>query len=607
MLHELQRPLKKSNTASGPKIGVEHHAGVPLGPNKKPRPNWQRVRVDSNIEDMTARAVEILFKMKSSSKKAVKNRSMEDLHTIAFEAAESVKEMTEIAVELASTIDSKSYLSPTRFTNFWKHLCDSRKINAEIIAHEAKQSVKNYIINPWVERSIMAARDVKITRDTNKALISATLAIDVARRIGNELLDKATKKDTIQEVMKEAETQPESQQVAIAIAETEVIYMKTKEQPAAALKREDNVLGIEIGLIEVPAYALVEGAVMAKREANLAATLNQEIADIEETPSTSQGQAEAEFVELRKQHLQELETIITEDVEARKNKQEHNLALDNARRGQAALAEQEARREAEQDRANNIGTMLLQAVPTAATPIMRAMAFARQVDRWVKKYRRHVREQPEAGASRSSSAIMQRAQRLEKQLGEALSQIKVAIPENMSEWAVSSSPKQVISRLKAMKKVGVEPTSYLNDLLEELQGINVPLEEPGEELEAGMKRAKSLKKPIKLILDKLDALEPPIFSPSQISPGRPLSAKLNAPRDYDEIMKEMEAIMTAPNGTHNPHFWILMDEAERAAGWDLEANTTFTMLDEVFEEVFRTFKLMDATTEKAGGNTPVAA
>ncbi|PHH61150.1 hypothetical protein CDD81_718 [Ophiocordyceps australis] len=637
MLHELQRPMKKSRS-------VAKSEDILTGPRKKSYPTWRRVRIEQNFSALNERAKQIKWSMQTLRRVALKSARMRDIHTAASLAAERVQEITQIAQETADLIEAKSALSPVHFENTWSHVRKSRQIYTEILVHEAKQSLQQYVFNAWVERATAVAKDANIARDAKSALISATKALNVAKRLGNELLDKVFKRDIIQEILEEVMANPQSQEVAIAIEETHIAYMPSHERAIDAFKREMELLDAEIKSLEKPVYSLVEGAILAKRESNTAAIVNQRAADIARRNWGAEDKVNL-LSEWRKQRVRDLEQLIQEDVEARGGLQRQNIALQNSRKDIAELATQHRRRLKRARFSNRVATIILSAVPVATAPIGQALVAARQVERLITAVREVLRASFAAGVS----PLVQSVEHLTSQLHSTTLSAKVAAPQKISPWIRRRSPRKVIARLKAMEKVGVKPSVPLADLMRELEDVEIPSGEPGEELyemvekqtaekpedktdgkkeegatektrkenaedlreeapareteeEAGEKaerqksKGKRAKVAITTLMETLEGLEAPLFSRSHSS-TESTTAALGQFSSMDQIIHKLE-ITSKLNATDNPDFWLLLDEAVNLSEGPDKAPRPRTMMEAIYKEMMRNWKKMQDELER---------
>ncbi|PHH60553.1 hypothetical protein CDD81_1558 [Ophiocordyceps australis] len=433
------------------------------------------------------------------------------------------------------------------------------------MAQEAMQSLELYVIYPWSQRLRNSAFKVDLERDASSSALSASKANEVAQRLGNLLLDKMSDKQIIMHALEDLKKNEKSEDAKIAAAETGAMFISTRESLAEALQRELKVLDKEIEIMEKPIYAVTESALISKRESNMAAIVVSEYRSIQEDMSQPEEAKEKQAMEWRMKQLEHLEALVIEDSETRKEFERIMLGMDAWRRGQKANKEAADAREAEEELQDTVDTGLdfIKSLPHKVVPIFRIVRISRQATRLI---RRLTRKKQQLEKEKPELEIVKKAAEVEQRLSDAVTAAKIAVPENLAEWAAATSnPRVILGRLQKLQEVGEEPTMSVEELLEKLEGIKVPTQDPG---------SSHLKKPLKRIMKKLKSKEHPIGTST--TSRAPVHAELS----------NMDEEMQMANGTMD---WKLLDVLEdKWPGMDEPESDTLLAL--VYEEADRRFE-----------------
>ncbi|PHH60977.1 hypothetical protein CDD81_992 [Ophiocordyceps australis] len=583
MLHELRHhSFKSKNGGETTKVGVEHEPGHPLGPQKKPQAlvPWASLEGQKRIDAMWERSNDMISQLKHFWKMLKQYPSVYHTHLLAARATADTQEITMIAAEIASIIDSKSSFKSSHFNPIWTSVYDSRRLSASVMAQEAVESVKSYVLEPWEARSRLAAMDVNLERDCSNALDAATKVTKVAKRLGNTVLDKSSRLDMIDRALQEGKGKPESEDIKVAVADSGTIYMSSKETMEEALRRERSILSLELDTMQDAVYTLLQGALVVRRESNTGQVVAAQSQSAEESIK-SQQVLDEEAREWRTQQLQALEALVEQDAQTHKELERIRLGMDTLRRNHQANQDQDlSKLEREVQFQTHMGVMLLK-LAGHAVPITRVLTWSRHTTRVISRLVRA--RQALRARGKAKDPIAEQAMEVERKLDKIVRETKLAVPDNFRDWASTKSPRQIVSRLEAMQKSDIEPNAQLDEVLNELVDTyiglpadsdllpdlpDVPTEEPEAQPRPFRKQRqwsiKRMMKQMSLFYTPLRTLE---------SPGSPVSAQWMG---FEDQMRE-------GGGSSDYDFWLLLEGNEMMQQQDDYVQPE-TLRDAVLEE-----------------------
>lgn len=311
-------------------------------------------------------------------------------------------------------------------------------------------------------------------------------------------------------------------------------------------------------------------------------------------------ETEAMKVRWRDSSLRQLEDKLTTEVSKAREADEREANEEKKRREQAIKAQEEEQGLRWQlGLALDIGAAVMTAVPNPATPVADCLVWARQAIRVLRYLQKILFRVPEVLAAQTHI--------MSKRINEALRSIRVSAPRSTRQWAADKEPYQIIKRLERMEREVTlqeqwdeslnqrmqlledikktsdeepaetaeqagsterkEPTERkesteqtesadqgskksLDELLQDLESINPPAEEPGEESSSNA-LAKSLKK-----LQKLEV-------PLQVSRTKlPVAAEVVSRKSISELAHELRRAARTPHHFSDYAFRQLIDDAE---------------------------------------------
>ncbi|RDA84062.1 hypothetical protein CP532_0783, partial [Ophiocordyceps camponoti-leonardi (nom. inval.)] len=569
VLDTLGVPVSRPGSpASMKKTGIDRVPGEPLGPNKKrnPRPSWSAARGLEKIKGMLLTLKEKNDEVKQIRDKAGQWGSIVRTHEYASRADVLVDEVEKLVHQAAEIIDSCHDLDHGIFGYVWCFFKHSRELRADIMAQEALQSVEHYVTSRWAERKQAAFDLPNMRREVRKAGETALEAIRIADRLGGQYLEKVNRLQSIQQSFVQESSKKndaKTDDMAQAVSQSGAIFIESKEKARDALKREQDVLKMEIQLSRTKAFQ------------------------------------DTKQVEWRKKELTELRSRVSELTVANDQlgKMEQNLKVIT----QTAGEPETGRLRRVLDSLSLAASTLVGKSSPENMPIVRGLVIARQMQRIVGTVRdlkggkkksgitvaeeetvveaavEPVTEPPaaEPAAKPISKAqkgtdevhakgkageenIASKAAKAEKELDRVVDSLKVALPEDMTELVATKSPTRIIAGIEAVEKTDEGVRRSIKELLDALDRIKVPKPMPGKS---------TGKTPIKVMLRDMEMR---MEVPTGPRKRRALQPEPTSDTALWELLKEAEDL------------YSLVEELEMGRG--VEDEEPATLSDAVLEE-----------------------
>ncbi|PHH66662.1 hypothetical protein CDD81_6499 [Ophiocordyceps australis] len=491
------------------------------------------------MAELNQKLHDLKVNMQNHLSKAQQRYSMGQTHYASIDSMVTLADATEAATKMAELLDAHEGLSKEDFNSIQQSLYEARISAAKITAEEANQAINHYIITLWQRKQGQAAEKINVEREAAQVNEVARHVQGLAGKIGAQLQEKAESLKLINSVLKGPENHAHVQDLEIAIETVGAIWMKHKEDAATALTRERDTLKDEVEIMKPPVYAFLEGAVIVKRESNMAHVVASEF--------EANGGAEQQMLDWRQKNMRALEDMMKQEILKEKEAERKRLSAEAKRRAQRVQEQEVSKGEHWQvELAVDIGVAVLTAIPSVATPIIEVLYWARQALRVMRFLQRFGKAAPQNVATK--------AQHVSSQIHDALHSFKMAAPPNTHAWAAKKSAVQIIKRLERMQSIKEEPTQSLGEVLEELESITPPTDDPEFELEDDV-----FEKPINKLMQKLESIEVPIEAPSA---ARAVLASSTALRSIDELEDLLKYAALTPHHSSDSNFRFLVEEAE---------------------------------------------
>ncbi|PFH58572.1 hypothetical protein XA68_13498 [Ophiocordyceps unilateralis] len=385
--------------------------------------------------------------------------------------------------EAAEIINSCSAVDKDAFSDIWSDFKRARQVHAGIMAQEALQSLEHYVTNRWAERKIASFDQPDVAEELWSTSDAAIQAMTIASRLGGHYLDRLARLQSVEQAVQDSAKKSASEE---AISSSGVVFMRSKENALVALKRELEVLGLELGVLERPIQSLIWNAVLLKNDCTqgleMAKKAKQELEELDEPTLPND---EKNLGSRQKKELKELDKYISE-----LNESHSQLLKVEKSLGSMVPAGTEK---------NSLSKALASIIKTAAavaarravgnTPIVHGLVFTQQMEHALRFLRKLIdkkketerlrinegpnvdptREMQHAVASEQTTKgkdadMTTQAVSAEQGLKEAADAVKAAVPEDMANlMAKEKSPMQMMEGIEA-----VESTS---------KGLNRPLHE----------------------------------------------------------------------------------------------------------------------------------
>ncbi|PHH81604.1 hypothetical protein CDD82_354 [Ophiocordyceps australis] len=432
---------------------------------------------------------------------------------------------------------------------------------AEMMGFQAKQYATNYVRFQW-----QRAQGSKAQAEEEATMLEHVVRqlIKPASDLGTYLEEKMKNAKTIKNIFDFAKKGASSDMIEydapVGVSTTGTMWLNNKETAHQALQHELDTLSAEIQAMKGPTVALITITALGMQETQIAQAV---LANVDE--------AEKNIMEWRKEAIREV--IDAMDKEA----QDEIEAKQDMERRQRIEAE-DRRLVAERGRdwkielAIDIGLALLAAGPNLPASIAEGILWARQALRIIRYLRNAISEEAREAEGLPAHASEQglpahtseeglpgtaekgdltsQAQQVRTRLTRSLKEWKIAAPTNTQQWAQSKAPNQVFEGLVGLRDAGVKPTKSIEELIEDLDALEVPSDEPGDP---------ELDEPLEDLRQDLKSPRVPIRLPKKAK--LPELAHLRAPRDYQSLRQDLKRAASIPHHSSDVAFKQLIEEA----------------------------------------------
>ncbi|PHH66881.1 hypothetical protein CDD81_5233 [Ophiocordyceps australis] len=460
---------------------------------------------------------------------------------------EIANDALETAWTMAKEINDDEELSIQDFSGARRILHEIRIKFAELMAFQAKKYTSNYIKLQWQKEP---GSNIDAQQEAHDLQDMAAQIIKPATEIGAYLQDRITTANIISNIFAFAKKNTGSQMIEhdarVGVTTTGTLWLQNKETAKEALHHELDSLMEEISVMKGPTSVLITVASLALQDAQFAQAVFLNV-----------DEAQMDVITWRKEAIREVIDAMDKQLQNEKEqKQELERKEQTEAEGQRLVGDRDKNWKIEL--AVEIGLAALAAVPKLTTPISEAILWARQAIRIVRFLRNEMR-----GTVQVAEDLTTEANQVSTQLTDTLKEWKLAAPAATREWAKSKTPAQVIQGLVELKNSGVKPTKPIDELIEELEAIDVPVTVPGNEEDDGH---------IEKLLEKLESIRVPIGIPKQTR--LPELAHLRAPRDYQALRQALRWAASIPHHSSDVEFKKLIEEAAAYLPTDCDIKRT---------------------------------
>ncbi|PHH58758.1 hypothetical protein CDD81_4664 [Ophiocordyceps australis] len=511
----------------------------------------------------------------------------DDIKTIYKCLEDSIKAFTgakNAASTIAQTIQDSKKLTTQDFTEVREILYDMRKGISIILAKETSHFIKEFIVEKWQGldylRTNREAMEQEVSYLNELALYSHGNAI----KLGEDLQDKANNLNVIKNLIAHPKLTELSYDAETALTLTRSIWLQGVEDPQAALQFERRALEEEIRLTQGPIHAYVTTSLIIQKEAELTAA----ILDY----SISTEDAELQRLKWRQKSISQLIDSLRKDVQEEKS-QKAKINMSNKKETLESAAAAENLKDSQElsiSLGMDIANAVLAAIPSPITPIADVLIWARQAIR----IRRFLRSLVRSGSV--PEHLVTQTHAVTGSLQRAMGTWRTKVPDLMGVWASDKTPQQILDGLSQIQEddlleaeneslrtsqepaqqeppqqapinVEEEPLTRepkevvseksIDELMQELENIHIPEEEPGDNL---------MEKPLSKMLKRLVRHDIPVTAP-----GRSASkVKVKVPaerarRSIRAIREDLQEAARIPHHSSDVDFKQLLDDA----GWYL--------------------------------------
>ncbi|PHH66880.1 hypothetical protein CDD81_5232 [Ophiocordyceps australis] len=522
-------------------------------------------------------------------KEALETNNIQVISKCLQDATQSLKKAESAADTIAQTIKNSKKLTLKDFAEARDIIYEIRTGIAEIIAKEASQFIKDYIVQAWKDsESRPRSREVLI-KEANHLSHLALYSQANAIRLGEGLQDKANKVSVINNLLEHPKLGELGLDAEVGVKSTSATWLQGLETAQDALSIERKVLETEINLTQEPIHAYVTTSLLIQQEAEITAAVLVQDSNAQD--------AEQKLIDSKQKGLKQLIKSLSQESEEEKEREAKIRASERRATLEQAAAAEEKSQHWKIGLALDIASAILAALPSPLAPIADALIWARQairISRFLRDYARNEAAIP--------TAIVTEAQRITSRIKKAMETWRTKVPHPTRDWASDKTPQQIIDSLsqiqeedqfaeaglappkteetagevqheaaetggeaqdQAASNVEPQPSTStgpnlldmsLEELMHDLESIHVPEEEPGD---------KVLEKPLSKLLRKLVRGKVALKSPGKSSPGPRTKEEepLRARRSIPDLRRELQEAALIPHHTSDQGFRRLLDDA----------------------------------------------
>ncbi|KAF4582806.1 putative enterotoxin [Ophiocordyceps camponoti-floridani] len=536
-LKEIPPMLKELARSTPPKLrkktktGVERIPGEPLGPAKRPtlRPLWSHItQAKAKLDDIIALIKKKRGEFKQVWKNIVRWGSINRAHQVAVKAEAFMTEISDMVHQAAEIINTYTGIDSSAFGLVWSCFKEARHLHAGVMAQEALQSIEHYVISRWKERR-QASFDkpdvVQETWNTADAVMHATV---IADRLGGQYLEKLSRFQSIEKSIHKSTRETIHRNVEEAISLSGAIFMKTKEKPFDAIKRELELLGSELLVLERPVQSLVASVLLLEKDCSESKEITIKLMrTIEDLKQPESSKSSVEFQARKTRELQELSSFADHLTQTQEQLRKVERNLDNIIKKKMFTTDADTDDIISDVIGRISGTAALLAVKQAVadTPVVRGLVLTQHMNRIVNslgeltdsKKRVSLPDVDSASnldmtaeesavsevtttttgtktkttttTTKGQADMKSKINKVADQIKNVAQTVKAKVPKDMPDLVASKSPARIIQGLEAAEKTGSGVSKPLLDVLAALETIKVPTGLPSQVA----KRRKSVK------------------------------------------------------------------------------------------------------------------
>ncbi|PHH74798.1 hypothetical protein CDD80_2841 [Ophiocordyceps camponoti-rufipedis] len=526
------------------KTGVERVPGEPLGPAKRPtlRPTWSHItQAKAKLDELIALIKKKKEDVKEVWKKIVRWGSINRAHEVAVKAETFMTEMSEMVHQAAEIINTHTSIDSSAFGLVWSCFEEARHLHAGVMAQEALQSIEHYVTSRWAERKQASFDKPDVVQETWNTADAVLHASTIADRLGGQYLEKLSRFQSIEKSVQASTRETIHQNVEEAISLSGAIFMKAKEKAVDAIKRELEVLGSELLVLERPIQSLVANVLLLKKNCKDSKdVITKLMRTIEGLKQPKSFKSSLEFQARKTRELQELGSYANHLTETQEQLRKVERNLENIMERKKFSADEDNDDSVSDVLGRISGTAALLAAKQAVayTPVVRGLVLAQQMNRIINSLRELTDSKRETPVSdmdsvfnldtipeeravsqvtttttttttttkttttttKGPSKIQSKIHKVAEQMKRVAKTVKAKVPKDMPDLVASKSPTRIIQGFEAAEKTGAGVSKPMLDVLAALENIKVPTGLPSQVV----KRRKSLKVILKDIEMKMD-------------------------------------------------------------------------------------------------------